>query len=139
MLNQMEMEDNGLTPVPVIHDFFGNEIPDYVNAGKYPWLALGSKQCKTFIDFNYAVKRIKDLNPDIKIHWFGGSRFDWLVSTPVASCDTTFWMTKGKFGDIFYWNENKEGLYKGEQINLMTLQPITERRAKRISSEYFQF
>ena len=36
MLNQLEMESHGLTPVPVIHDFFGNEIPDYVNSGKYP-------------------------------------------------------------------------------------------------------
>lgn len=112
------MERHGLKPVPVIHDFWGNEIPDYVNAGIYPWLALGSKQCKHFSDFKYAVKRIKGLNHDIKIHWFGGSRFDWLVNTEIASTDTTFWMTKGKFGDIYFWNEHNNGPYKGDRIKV---------------------
>ena len=114
--NQLKMEKEGLHPVPVIHNFFNFEIDFYMSSGKYPWLALGSAQSKNFADFEYAVNRIKGKDPNVKIHWFGGSRFDWLIQTPVASCDTSSWARTGGFGSIRYWNDHVEGLYKGHTI-----------------------
>lgn len=114
--NQLKMEREGLNPVPVIHNFFNYEIDFYLNLGIYPWLALGSAQSKNFADFEYAVKRIKRKAPEVKIHWFGGSRFEWLIQTPVASCDTSSWAKTGGFGHILYWNGLVEGIYKGHKI-----------------------
>jgi len=114
--NQLKMEKEGLHPVPVIHNFFNFEINFYMSLGIYPWLALGSAQSKTFADFEYAVRRIKRKDPEVRIHWFGGSRYDWLVQTPVASCDTSSWAKTGSYGHILYWNDHVEGLYKGHRI-----------------------
>ncbi len=114
--NQLEMEKEGLHPVPVIHNFFNFEIDFYLNSRKYPWLALGSAQSKSFADFEHAVYRIKRKDPTVRIHWFGGSRYEWLIQTPVASCDTSSWAKTGSFGSIIYWNENVVGAYKGHTI-----------------------
>ncbi|MCJ7508634.1 MAG: hypothetical protein MUO85_07900 [candidate division Zixibacteria bacterium] len=114
--NQLKMEKEGLHPVPVIHNFFNFEIDFYLSLGKYPWLALGSAQSKNFADFQYAVNRIKRKDPNVKIHWFGGSRYDWLIQTQVASCDTSSWAKTGSFGHILYWNGHKEGLNKADRI-----------------------
>jgi hypothetical protein len=115
--NQMEMEKAGLKPVPVIHNFFTNEIQFYVASGKYNRLALGSSQSTRFDNIRYAVDKIKKWgNPDIRVHWFGGSRFDWLVQLPIASCDSTSWAATGKFGDIRYWNPHEERPEKAHDI-----------------------
>jgi hypothetical protein len=114
--NQQKMEAAGLTPVPVIHNFFNFEIPFYLNLGKYPWLALGSAQSKKFDDFRYAVDQIKWKDSGVKIHWFGGSKYEWLVQTPVASCDTTTWAKTGAYGHIYFWNEEKNAAYKADKI-----------------------
>ena len=114
--NQLKMESAGLNPIPVVHNFFDREIDYYVESEKYQWLALGSSQSTNFDDFRYAVHRIKKGNPDIKIHWFGGSRFEWLIQLPVASCDTSSWAKSGSFGFINFWNEKKEGLNKTDRI-----------------------
>jgi len=114
--NQLRMEKEGLTPIPVVHNFFNFEIDFYMSLGRYPWLALGSAQSKTFDDFEYAVNRIKRKDSSVKIHWFGGSRYEWLIQTPVASCDTSSWAKAGSYGYILYWNDHQEGLYKGRRI-----------------------
>ena len=115
--NQREMEREGLNPVPVIHNFFTAEIQYYVQCGKYDRLALGSSQSTKFDNIRYAVDKIKTWgNPNIRVHWFGGSKFDWLVRLPIASCDTTSWAAVGEFGDIRYWNPNEEKLDKAHEI-----------------------
>ena len=53
--NQQKMEAAGLSPIPVVHNFFNFEIAFYMSLEKYPWLALGSAQSKNFDDFRYAV------------------------------------------------------------------------------------
>jgi hypothetical protein len=102
--NQLKMERKGLTPVPVVHNFFTKEIEYYAKSGKYPVLALGSSQSTNLSDFQYAVNKIKSFNPDIKIHWFGGSKFDWMTKVPVYSSDTSSWAFTGKFGNINFFN-----------------------------------
>ena len=115
--NQVRMEMAGLKPVPVIHNFFSDEIEGYVKSGKYNWLALGSSQSSNFKDIKYAVDKIKKWgNPEIKIHWFGGSKFDWLCQLPIASCDTTSWAATGTYGSIMFWNQHKPGTNKSDII-----------------------
>ena len=114
--NQRKMEKEGLHPVPVVHNFFDSEIDFYMSSEKHPWLALGSAQSKSLNDLQYAVDRIKRKDPTVKIHWFGGSRYDWLIQTQLASCDTSSWVKTGSFGDILYWNNHKEGLNKADRI-----------------------
>jgi hypothetical protein len=116
IINQIKMEDAGLTPIPVVHNLFDGEIDYYLSTGKYDYIALGSRQITNFDDFAYAVNRIKKGNPNIKIHWFGGSRYDWLCKLPIASCDTTSWAMTGKYGEINFWNPNIEGLDKAQKI-----------------------
>jgi len=116
IVNQIMMERAGLKPVPVVHNLFDKEIDHYVQSGKYDYIALGSSQTTNYDDLAYAVYRIKKGNMDIKIHWFGGSKFTWLCQLPIASCDTTSWATAGKFGHIVYWNPEAAGLDKGHTI-----------------------
>ena len=114
--NQLKMERAGLRPVPVIHNFFDDEIDFYVTSGKYDWLALGSSQSSKFENIEHAVHRIKEGNPAIKIHWFGGSRYEWLVQLPIAACDTTSWAKAGAYGIIKYWNPHNEEIDKTDYI-----------------------
>lgn len=116
IVNQIKMEKAKLNPVPVVHNVFDGEIDYYVQAGKYNWIALGSSQTTNFDDLAYAVFRIKKGNPNIRIHWFGGSKFEWLCNLPIASCDTTSWAATGKYGFIRYWNADDPGFDKGHTI-----------------------
>lgn len=116
IIHQIKMERAGLKPVPVVHNVFDQEIDYYVQSGKYDWIALGSSQTTNFDDLAYAVYRIKKGNPAIKIHWFGGSKYEWLCKLPIASCDTTGWASTGKFGFIKYWNPHEPRLDKGHTI-----------------------
>lgn len=105
--NQSKMEKAGLKPVPVIHNFCTDEIDYYVKSRKYDRLALGSTQSTNFDNIRYALDKIKKWgNPNIRVHWFGGGKFDWLIRLPIASCDTTSWAAVGEFGDIRYWNRD---------------------------------
>jgi len=115
--NQIRMEQAGLKPVPVVHNFFNDEIEYYLDSGKYDWLALGSSQSTNFDDIKYAVDKIKKWgNPNIKIHWFGGSKFEWLCQLPIASCDTTSWAQTGMYGYIYYWNPENPDFNKTDKI-----------------------
>ena len=117
IVHQIKMERAGLKPVPVVHNLFDREIDYYVQSGKYDWIALGSSQTTNFDDLQYAVYRIKKGNPHIRIHWFGGSRFEWLCQLPIASCDTTSWAATGKFRSIMFWNPDVQGLNKSHSIH----------------------
>jgi hypothetical protein len=115
--NQFRMERAGLKPIPVIHNFFNDEIEFFLDSGKYDWLALGSSQSTKFDDIKYAVDKIKRWgNPDIKIHWFGGSKFEWLCQLPIASCDTTSWAETGIYGYIYHWNPENPDFNKTDKI-----------------------
>jgi hypothetical protein len=115
--NQIIMERAGLHPVPVVHNFFDDEIEYYVKSGEYGWLALGSSQSTNFDDMRYAVDKIKRWgNPDIRIHWFGGSRYDWLCQLPIGACDTSSWAKTGAYGYIMYWNPHEEKFNKGHRV-----------------------
>jgi hypothetical protein len=114
--NQIQMEQAGLNPIPVVHNFYDREIDYYIDKGKYEWLALGSSQSTKFKAISDAVDRIKKRNPSIKIHWFGGSTYDWLCQLPIASCDTSSWAKAGVYGFITYWNPYEDSFNKTHRI-----------------------
>ena len=114
--NQILMERARLTPVPVVHNFYDREIDYYIDTGKYDWLALGSSQSSNFKALSHAVNRIKRRNPAIKIHWFGGSKYEWLCQLPIASCDTSSWAKTGIYGFINYWNPHEPAFNKTHRI-----------------------
>lgn len=126
--HQIQMEKSGLKPVPVIHNFFDDEIEYYVKSGKYDWLALGSSQSTNFDDIRYAVDRIRTWgNPNIKIHWFGGSKYEWLCRLPISACDTTSWAATGTYGYVNYWNPHEEGFNKAHRIYISgRIKPMEE-------------
>lgn len=115
--HQLKMEKAGLNPMPVIHNFFNDEIPYYLKSGKYEWLALGSSQSTNLDDIRYAVDQIKTWgDQNIRIHLFGSSKFEWLINLPIAAGDTTSWAQAGKFGRIFFWNPHEIKLNKTHAI-----------------------
>ena len=114
--NQILLENAGFIPVPVVHNFHNKEIEFYCTCGKYDWIALGSSQASNFKEVRYAVNKAKRANPEIKIHWFGGSKFEWLTELPIAACDTSSWAATGSYGNINFWNEDKPGINKTDQV-----------------------
>jgi hypothetical protein len=113
LANQVDMEKQGLTPVPVVHDIFGAEIDHYIERS-YKRVALGSKQIKTPETLEYVMNRFKGTG--IKIHLFGKSGFHFLCDFPIDSSDTADWVLEGKYGYILYWNPEKKGLNKTDKI-----------------------
>ncbi len=125
--HQLIMEREGLSPVPVVHNLFDGEIDYYVQSGRYDYLALGSSQTTNYDDLAYGVHRIKKAKEDMKIHWFGGGRYDWLSRLPITSCDTSSWASLGKFGFIMYWNQHQPGPNKADKIYVSgTVRPVKE-------------
>ncbi len=113
--NLRDLEKAGYHPVPVIHDIFGNEIDYYIKAG-YKRVALGSAQIKSIDSLKAAMEKLTEA--DVKVHLFGNTRFDFLTSFPIDSCDSTAWANKGSYGFINYWNPKKQGIYRNDTIYL---------------------
>ena len=112
-INQLKIEENGLTPVPVVHDIEGDEIQIYIDRG-YSRIALGSRQIKTLATLKKVMLRFQGTG--IKIHLFGNTKFDLLANAPIHSCDTAMWAREGGWGNIRYWNPQKEGANKTDLI-----------------------
>jgi hypothetical protein len=114
--NYLKMVKAGLKPVPVIHNFYNEEIELYLDNYDCPCLALGSDQSRSFDDIEYAVNKIKRLSPDTKIHLLGRCVYEWLCKLPIDACDITSAMIMAGMGQINYWNEEKAGFNKTEKI-----------------------
>jgi hypothetical protein len=112
-INQLKIEENGLTPVPVVHDIEGDEIQIYIDRG-YSRIALGSRQIKTLATLKKVMRRFEGAG--IKIHLFGNTKFDLLANAPIHSCDTAMWAREGGWGNIRYWNPHNEGENKSDRI-----------------------
>ena len=105
--NQLEMEKAGLSPVPVVHDYYGKtEINHYIKRG-YKRVALGSFEGRDYDAISYATKRLKDHG--IKVHVFKMGSYATLSRLPIDSADASSWSQHAKFGCIILWNPNKPG------------------------------
>jgi len=112
---QKRMEDEGLAPVPVVHSIYDDEAEYYIKGG-YETVALGSSQITDFGTLSYVMGKFRDT--EIKIHLLGNTKFEFLTSFPIYSCDSTGWATRAKFGEIKWWNPKKSGLNKTDTIYL---------------------
>ena len=113
--NQLELEMAGLSPVPVVHDCYGPEIPYYIKRG-YKIVAIGSGELQ---DGNVTeLYRIvnKLYSEGIKVHLLGCTEYSKLAYTPVYSGDSTTWLQQGARGHVYYWNPDKPGYNKQDQI-----------------------
>lgn len=115
--NQSRLEDEGLTPVPVVHDLYGSEI-DYYIENKYPIVAIGSKQAKNISHLSIVIGKF--YKAGIKVHLFGNSSYKYISKLPIFYCDSSSWAQAGAFGRINYWNpqirneDKTDAIYVGE-------------------------
>lgn len=108
-----ELEEKGFTPVPVIHDYYREEIDYYIDNG-YKLVALGSvmekgamKFLRNDFDIKYAVDRL--IKHAVKIHLFAAASYPQLCDLPLYSSDASSWAQHAAMGKIVYWNKNKDG------------------------------
>ena len=114
--NQLEMEKANLSPVPVVHDFYGKtEIDHYIKRG-YPRVALGSCEGRNFDHILYATQRLKDAG--IEVHLFKSGSYSMLSRLPVDSADASSWAHHAMCGCIIFWNPKKPGENKTQMLRM---------------------
>ena len=117
LANQLDLEDAGLSPVPVVHDCYGEEIPYYIaNKQKYPIVSIGSGELEnaSVAELRRIVDRL--YSNGIKVHFLGCTRYPKLAKVPVSSADSTTWKHTGSGGPLLYWNPHKPRFDKKEEI-----------------------
>ena len=112
----MQIEEAGISPVAVVHDYYGNrEISEYIKRG-YKRVALGSFDGRDYDAISYATKRLKDHG--IKVHVFKMGSYAPLSQLPIDSADASSWSQHAKFGCIILWNPNKSGEDKTQILRM---------------------
>lgn len=115
--NQLYLERNGLRPIPVIHDCYGPEIQFYIDRG-HKLVAIGSGELK-HARLPELHRIVLDLYEEgVWVHFLGCTEFDKLAYIPVYSADSTTWNRTGTSGRIFWWNPNRIGYNKTDEIAL---------------------
>lgn len=115
LCNLDELEAAGLSPIPVVHNIYGDEIDLFIDRG-YKYVALGSDQITSKKHLAHAMEKF--VKADVKVHLFGNSTFDYLANFPIYSCDTARWAYSAMNGFIYFWNHEKEGTDKNEKLFL---------------------
>ena len=115
LINLHQMERAGFTPLPVVHDIYGEEIDIFIQQG-YKYICLGSALVNNNKTMQFLMKKVAGTG--IKIHIFGRISFKQLTYYPIYSCDSTGWATKVSNGNICWWNPEKTGLNKTEIFHI---------------------
>ena len=112
---QLDLENAGFRPVPVIHDCYSDEIKTYIDRG-HKLVAIGSGELKHagLDDLRYIVDQL--YRNDVKVHFLGCTRYEKLAYLPVYSADSTTWNWTGSSGRIFYWNPLRISYNKLDKI-----------------------
>ncbi len=109
----IDLEDNGVRVVPVVHNLDNHEIDYYLNRG-HKTIAIG--QCKKQnrkdleVLFN-AVEKIYSKD-GVKTHILGMTSPNLIMHVPAYSCDSTSWEKYAERGKILYWNSKEPKLDK---------------------------
>lgn len=115
MANQLELEQEGLKPVPVVHDCYSDEIKHYIDHG-YEIIAIGSAELRD-ADV-YELHRIVDkmYSKGIKVHFLGCTDYEKLAYVPIYSADSATWKQAASRGHLLYYNPLKSGIDKKDKI-----------------------
>ena len=79
---------------------------------KYPYIAIsipelrivlkGRRRLKNAV--KHLIKVANDINPNIKIHLLGCTQQNLMKQKGYYSCDSTSWLSSGKYGDGYFFN-----------------------------------
>ena len=125
--NQLNLERSGLSPIPVVHDCYSNEISRYMARG-HKLIAIGSGELKfaSLDDLRMIVQG--PYRAGVKVHFLGTTSFEKLAYIPVYSCDASTWGHQSARGNVFYWNPLKRGYKKIEKITFYDILPTRLRK-----------
>jgi hypothetical protein len=115
LFNQQNLEQAGLSPVPVVHNCYSDEIQYYIDNG-YGLVSIGSGELESqSID---ELRRIveKLYSKGIRVHFLGCTNYQKLAYVPVYSADSATWSQAAGRGHLLYWNPRKPGIDKMEKI-----------------------
>ena len=114
--NQMAMEKQGVQPLPCFH--FGEDerfLSWYIS--NYPYVSLGGLVGGSKSLLILWLDRLwndylldKSGNPRLKIHGFGITAEEILFRYPWHSCDSTTWIKKAIYGEIYLQGYGKLGV-----------------------------
>jgi hypothetical protein len=118
LANQLELEQAGLTPVPVVHDCYSNEIQYYIDHG-YEMISIGSGELeKEDVGELYRIIE-KPYSQGIKVHLLGCTDYSKLAFLPVYSGDSATFNQAASRGNLLYWNPRKSDIDKTERIRFI--------------------
>jgi len=104
--HQERLEASGFKPIYVLHSTSGEEV-DYCLEHKYEYVAVGSSSLTQKDETEKIVNLLYE--NDIKAHLFGCTKYSYLESIPVFSCDSASWTKVANMEDtILYWNQHDE-------------------------------
>ena len=104
--NQLIMEGEGLTPLPVFHS--GEDVKflhKYVE--RYEYICLGgmvgssTAQLIFWLDEHFPLTCNKDGLPKVKVHGFGLTSLPLMLRYSWYSVDSTSWVVTGRMGSIY--------------------------------------
>jgi hypothetical protein len=122
MRNMLEIENAGITVVPVVHDYIGvvfDEIQYYLEK-QYPVIALGfseHKRTNRVKNITRAVNKI--VSGGSKVHLLGLTSPDILGVLPIHYSDATSWTQEGMFGNVIWWNPYKTAINKTDRVRFL--------------------
>ena len=106
---QTKIETAGYPVIPVVHDYYGDEIQSFIDGG-HETIALGSFKNRSPDDVKHALKTTYPAG--IKVHLFGKVGLRYIAHLPVWSCDASSWAQYVKFGRILFWDNDKTSIDK---------------------------
>jgi hypothetical protein len=125
--NQLFLERSSLSPIPVVHDCYSDEIRRYIDRG-HKLIAIGSGELKhaSLDDLRMIVE--VPYRAGVMVHFLGVTHFEKLAYIPVSSCDASTWGHQSARGTVFYWNPYKRGYKKIDKICFYDILPARLRK-----------
>lgn len=126
--NQIEMERQGLHPLPVYHT--GEDISLLKKLmKKYDYIAIGGMALNSSVNrvlsfdeiFSIVCPSSNNFLPTHKIHGFGLASPDLLINYPWYSADTTSWVQYGRFGIVLIPNMDNGRLHYDKSPITLTI------------------
>ena len=95
--------------LPVVHDPYAGEIDQLYDQG-YHYILIGSSDGRNRAQQDFIFNRYVYSNrfPDLKLHKLGTTSYNTFSEYPYHSGDSTSFVQAGGFGQVMYWNNDRE-------------------------------